>query len=62
MVFPQHQNATMEPYVTPKSLLALDEFTKMSIEAHWRELVEECIRASKETGDTPPVETGDTSD
>jgi len=54
--------AAMEPYVTPKSLLALDEFTKMSIEAHWRELVEECIRASKETGDTPPVETGDTSD
>ena len=52
----------MEPYTTPKSLLALDEFTKMSIEAHWRELVEECIRASKETGETPTGETGDTND
>ena len=54
--------AAMEPYVTPKSLLALDEFTKMSIEAHWRELVQECIRASKETGETPAGETGDTND
>ena len=61
MIAPHRQNATMEPYVTPKSLLALDEFTQMSIEAHWRQLVEECIRASTETGETPPVETGDTS-
>ena len=52
----------MEPYVTPKSLLVLDEFTQMSIEAHWRELVEECIRASNETGETPTGETGDTND
>ena len=52
----------MEPYVTPKSLLVLDEFTRMSIEAHWRELVEESIRASKETGETHEVETGDTND
>ena len=47
---------------TPKSLLALDKFTQMSIEAHWRELVQECIRASKETGETPAGETGDTND
>ena len=62
MIAPHRQNATMEPYTTPKSLLALDEVTKMSIEAHWRELVEECIRASKETGETPTGETGDTND
>ena len=62
MIAPHRQNATTEPYTTPKSLLALDEFTKMSIEAHWRELVEECIRASKETGETPTGETGDTND
>jgi hypothetical protein len=48
----------MEP---EPSLLALDEFTQMSIEAHWRELVEESIRASKETGETPEVETGVTN-
>ena len=62
MIAPHRQNATMEPYVTPKSLLVLDEFTRMSIEAHWRELVEESIRASKETGETPTGETGDTND
>ena len=59
MIAPHRQNATMEP---EPSLLALDEFTQMSIEAHWRELVEECIRASKETGETPTGETGDTND
>ena len=62
MIAPHRQNATMEPYTTPKSLLALDEFTKMSIEAHWRELVEECIRGSEETGEPPKGETRYTND
>ena len=54
--------ATMEPYETPKSLLVLDRFTEMNLEAYWRDLVEECIRASKGTGATSEFETGDTSD
>ncbi len=59
MIAPHRQNATLTP---EPSILTLDEFTNMSIEAHWRELVEECVRASKETGETPTGETGDTND
>ena len=59
MIAPHRQNATLTP---EPSVLVLDEFTQMSIEAHWRELVEESIRASKETGETPEVETGGTND
>ena len=57
MIAPHRQNATLTP---EPSVQALDEFTRMSIEAHWRELVEESIRASKETGETPTGETGET--
>ena len=40
----------VKPYVTPKCLLVLDQFTEMSIEAHFREQVAEAILASYGTG------------
>ena len=40
MIAPHRQNATMEP---SKALEQLDKFTEMAIEAHFRELVRECI-------------------